>query len=393
MNILFYCNEYPPYKTGGIGTVTKIVAEALAKRGHNIYVVGYYPTNTTQPEYSEINGVHIYRLQCAFRRNKLLLILYFLLLGLRKNKVIEREVKYTEQKIEELIALHDIQILEFTDYYPQNVYKLSKHVFKKFNIPTILRIHGCISFLQSYRGESNDISKINDSRHFKRCNHINAVSEFSLQYILNNFDTSHFITQKVIPNPIENNFIKTNQPTNSNTILYIGKLTKAKGCYSILKAFNLCAEKYPQLILHVAGYGNIEQAKSYIKPQFLDRVHFLGFCNREQIQKEIDNCAFACIPTYFENFSMVALEIMGRQRALIFTERTSGKEIIKDGENGFLVNPDNIEDIAKKIELLYNNKPLRDNLATSAYHTISEHYSSTIIVKKLEQYYQSILNY
>lgn len=393
MNILFYCSEYPPCKSGGIGTVTKIVAEALAKRGHNIYVVGYYPSNTTLPEYSEINGVHIYRLQCAFRRNKFLLILYFLLLGLRKNKVIEREIKYTEQKIEELINLHNIQILEFTDYYPLNAYKLSKHVFKNFNIPTVLRIHGSISFLQSYRGESNVISKINDSLHFKRCNHINAVSDFSLQYILNNFDTSHFITQKVIPNPIENNFIKTNPPSDSNIILYIGKLTKAKGCYSVLKAFNLCAEKYPQLTLHVAGYGNIEQAKSYVNPQVLDRVHFLGFCDREQIQKEIDNCAFACIPTYFENFSMVALEIMGRQRALIFTERTSGKEIINDGENGFLVNPDNIEDIAKKIELLYNNKSLRDNLAASAYHTISEHYSSTKIVTKLEQYYQSILNY
>ena len=32
MNILFYCSEYPPYVTGGIGSATKIVAEELAKR-------------------------------------------------------------------------------------------------------------------------------------------------------------------------------------------------------------------------------------------------------------------------------------------------------------------------------------------------------------------------
>ena len=46
MKILFYCNEYPPYPTGGIGSVTKIVAEELVKRGHEIFVVGYYPYNT-----------------------------------------------------------------------------------------------------------------------------------------------------------------------------------------------------------------------------------------------------------------------------------------------------------------------------------------------------------
>ena len=43
MNLLYYCSEYPPYKSGGIGTVTKIVAEELVRRGHNVSVIGYYP--------------------------------------------------------------------------------------------------------------------------------------------------------------------------------------------------------------------------------------------------------------------------------------------------------------------------------------------------------------
>ena len=43
MNILFYCDEYPPYITGGIGSVTQTVAEYLSSKGHNIYFIGYYP--------------------------------------------------------------------------------------------------------------------------------------------------------------------------------------------------------------------------------------------------------------------------------------------------------------------------------------------------------------
>lgn len=393
MNILFYCNEYPPYKTGGIGTVTKIVAEALAKRGHNIYVVGYYPTNTTLPEYSELNGVHVYRYNLGYRDKKWKHILFMILVKFHlAHLIVNKELVFTENKIDSLISKKSIDILELTDYYDFNSYPSKNRVFKRFNIPTILRVHGSLSFLQNTIGnQSAPAAKDNDSQHFNRCAHLCAVSKYSLKYVQKNFNISHFRTQSVIYNPIEERFLNNTPQSNSNDILFIGKIAEKKGCYSLLKAFNICAEKYPDMQLRLAGIGDIEKAKSYVKPQFFDRVHFLGFCNREQIQKEIDNCAFACIPTYFENFSMVALEIMGRQRALIFTERTSGKEIINDGINGYTVNPENIKDIALKIELLYNNKKLRTKIGQNAYNTISATFSDKTIVAQLENYYHKIV--
>ena len=62
MNILFSCDEYPPVKSGGIGTVTKIVAEELARRGHRVYVVSGVLPEVTLPAYTIDNGVRIYRL-------------------------------------------------------------------------------------------------------------------------------------------------------------------------------------------------------------------------------------------------------------------------------------------------------------------------------------------
>ena len=392
MNILFYCNEYPPYKTGGIGTVTKIVTEALAKRGHNTYVVGYYPSNTTLPEYTEINGVHVYRYNLGYQCGKFRKLLFSLLLKLHCTRhIIQKELSFTEKKISELIEQKSIQIIELTDFYTFNTQSSGILNYTKFPVPTILRVHGSASFLNSLQGITNQTIKTNDTRHFNRCAHICAVSKYSLKYVQENFDMVHFKTQSVIYNPIEEFFLNPTPPSNSNDILFIGKLTKTKGCYSLLKAFNICAEKYPDMQLRLAGNGDIEKAKSYVNPQFLDRVHFLGFCNREQIQKEIDNCAFACIPTYFENFSMVALEIMGRQRALIFTERTSGKEIIKDGINGYTVNPENTEEIASRIEQLFSDKELRTKISQNAYHTISANFSDKTIVSQLENYYHKII--
>ena len=195
----------------------------------------------------------------------------------------------------------------------------------------------------------------------------------------------------MINNPIEDSFLKQNSPSNSNTILFIGKLTESKGCYSLLKAFNACADKFPKIELHLAGNGDIKKAKSYINPKFINRVQFLGYCNRKTIQQEIDNCIFACIPTYFETFGMVALEIMARQRALIFTERTSGKEIIKDEFNGYTVNPENIDQIAEKMEFLITNTSLRNKIAINGYETIQSKYTVSKVSEKIIDFYNTIL--
>jgi glycogen synthase len=42
MNILFICDEYPPGRHGGIGTVVQLTARALVSQGHNVVVAGFY---------------------------------------------------------------------------------------------------------------------------------------------------------------------------------------------------------------------------------------------------------------------------------------------------------------------------------------------------------------
>ena len=61
MNILFSCDEYPPARTGGIGSATKTIAENLVRKGHNVYVVSGR-LDRSLPEIAMINGVTVYRL-------------------------------------------------------------------------------------------------------------------------------------------------------------------------------------------------------------------------------------------------------------------------------------------------------------------------------------------
>lgn len=391
MKILFYCNEYPPYPTGGIGSVTKIVAEELVKRGHEIFVVGYYPYNKTVPQYSCINGVKIYRLNLGLRDTKLKLKLFFLLLKIGLNhSIVQKELSYTEQFIESLIEKEHIDILELTDYYDFNACTRHKLYFRKFSVPTILKIHGSVSFLNGLIKKSKDIYYVNDERHFSRCQHLTAVSQYALSCFFDKYNTDNFETKNVIYNPLECNFFKEQPLSKSKDILFIGKLVETKGCYNLLRAFNAVYKKHPDWNLRLIGGGDINEAKKYLTLEAERNVIFLGYCDRETVQQAIDDCAFACIPSYFETFGMVATEIMSRSRALIFTNTTSGPEIIETNKTGLLVTPTDIEEIENSINLLIEDKDFRNLISKNAYESCFSRLQVSTIIDKIESQYKMI---
>ena len=393
MNILFYCDEYPPYITGGIGSVTQTVAEYLSSKGHNIYVIGYYPFEKIKQEYTLQNGVHIYRYNLHYRDNYIKRNIFSRLLkgSFISTFIIQKEVSFIENKIKTLIRQKNIQILELTDYYQFNK-EAPNLKFQKFEIPVILRVHGSAYFIAKNQAwKHQQYIKINDSKHFDRCDYITAVSYFALTSIVNNFPQLKAKEANVIYNPISQNFLENKSNNNSSIILFIGKLIESKGCYALLKAYNTVVSKHPNVKLQLIGGGDIEKARTFVTPQYLDQVEFKGYCNHNEIKKAIDNCSFACIPTFFENFSMVALEVMARQKALIYTTRTSGKEIIDDGINGLLVDPTDIKSIEDKINFLIENESIKDKIAENAYKKIKTKFSISVISKQLEIFYSQII--
>ena len=392
MNLLFYCDEYPPYRTGGIGSVTRIVAEALADRGHNVYVVGYYFKNTELPVYSVINKVHIYRLNQGYRLGLFRKIYLALLSAINLSKiVIQKEVTYTENFIESLAKEKDIDVIELTDYYSCCAYSKTSLSFKKFSRPTVLRIHGCVSFIESFTKGVRSWTKKNDTNHFNRCDYISAVSQSALDYIRQNYKVNSVKDDIVIYNPIENNFLKKQEQSRNKEIIYVGRLTESKGCVTLIKAFNIIAETHPDWTLRIVAGGKDEAYKKMLTPKSCDKVFFMGYCSREQIQLMIDNAAFACVPTYFETFGMVATEIMARSRCLIFTETSSGPEIISNGKDGILVNPRSAVEVSKAMEKLISDPVYRKQLADEAYQKVVSKFVLDKIIVQLENFYSKII--
>ena len=392
MNILYCCDEYPPTRNGGIGTVVKLVAEAMAARGHQVTVAGRYADTEGKETVEQINGVTVIRWHKGCYRTVGIRICNLIRDQKRLREVkSQRILNRTQRLLERVIGERRIDLIEMPDYVDLFVNNDGiEFPSRRFSVPMIVRVHGSVSFLFHHvEGVENEEKTKQDKALFDQADAICAVSEFSKRYV-----EEWLIPNKpidVIYNPIEASAFENPKESEGQNILFFGKIAKMKGAFSLIKAFNIVAEKNLQARLRLVGSGDIEGARRLVNPQFADRVDFVGFVPHERIADEIDAALFCVLPSYFENFSMAALEVLARRKALIYTQMASGKELIDDGKNGFLVDPDNVGQIAEKMELLLSDVGLRHRLAENGCEMCRSRFSTETIIPKMEQYYQSVI--
>lgn len=402
MNILFSCDEYPPAKTGGIGSATKIVCEALAARGHNVYVVSGRLPGHGLPKEAIINAVTVYRVsyfkKISFLLNKQWKInsihRYMLHFGMLKNYAVKEHARM-HAFIQNLICTKNIDLVEIPDYTILDKYYIERKFIPsyKYPIPCIGRVHGCKSFLTYNESRHiNPIARKNNTSFFNTCDKILAVSKYSADFVNKVLNIQN--PCEIIYNPLDTSFIeqarKLNVPREKN-IVFLGKVIETKGAFNLLKAFEIFQLQYPDFKLIMIGGGLIDKAKTIVSHKTLEKVMFTGYIKREQIAYYLKSSAFCVIPTYYENFSVAALEVMGCGNILIYTETTSGPEIIEDGINGFLVNPYDVNAIASKMSFVASNLQSLVPIREKAIATINDRFRQDIIIDKLEQYYKSVI--
>ncbi|EGQ1295848.1 glycosyltransferase [Staphylococcus pseudintermedius] len=134
--------------------------------------------------------------------------------------------------------------------------------------------------------------------------------------------------------------------------LYIGRIDENKQLSHILKAFKIYQEAGYDYGLDIYGHGEsrpVKQMEQYIRELNLgDKVQFHGKTN--QPGKVFSQHAASLLTSQFEGFSLAVMESINNGcPVLAYDIRYGPREMIKSGENGYLVEPQNIEDLADKM--------------------------------------------
>ena len=118
-----------------------------------------------------------------------------------------------------------------------------------------------------------------------------------------------------------------------------------------------------------AGYPN-KDLDHVIKDMGInfDDVYFKGSHPQNQLYKLFSQGSVFCFPSLSDGFGLVVPQAMACGLPVIVTENTGAKDIV-NAKNGFIVPIKNIEEIKKKILILYND---RDLLLSMSEYVVSE---------------------
>lgn len=200
---------------------------------------------------------------------------------------------------------------------------------------------------------------------------------------------------KVIPNYVDTNMFKPSdnkERTDKIVITYPRRLYKPRGLYLTLNILDRVLEKYENVEFNFVGLGFEEDTINIDKKieKWGNRVKYYGLLP-EDMTKAYQISDIVLIPTlYSEGTSLSCLEAMASKTAIIATRVGGLTDLIIDGYNGKLVNP-NEECLLSAIEELIENKEKRELYAQNAY-LVSKAFSKDIWFDKWSEVISNLVD-
>jgi len=378
---------FPPI-IGGVETHLTIILPQLVKFGHRVSLL----TGTTEGAKTryKYEGVDIYRipimdLNWLYKRG---------LEGI-KDEVYSVFTSFLNKSKADVIHVHNMHY--FSKVHAEAIQDLTK----KRGIPLILTAHNVwddLIFLEL--------------THKIDWTHIIAVSHFIKKEIMGiGVDDRkitvihHGIDQKKFNPKINTTKILKKYPQlkNKKVIFHPARIGLAKGCDISIKAINLVKQKYPDVILVLAGSKNIidwgaTQQKdiaylvSLIKHFKLEKSTLIDVYSLEEM-KELYAVSDVCVypSSSFEPFGLTMLESMATAKPIIITNTGGMPEVVKDGINGFVIPLREFELLAAKIITLLGDKKLRNRLGYTGRQMVESQYTKERVVKDILSVYRRFL--
>ena len=139
---------------------------------------------------------------------------------------------------------------------------------------------------------------------------------------------------------------------------YIGRLSEEKGSMNLAEAIKETSKEMHNLKYIICGDGKLRnEIERYLEKEGLSNVKIVGWISHEQLPDYLNELKLIVIPSYTEGLPNIMLEAMACGTPVLATPVGSIADIIKDGENGFIMENNSPECIAKNIQraLAYPN--------------------------------------
>jgi glycosyltransferase involved in cell wall biosynthesis len=196
------------------------------------------------------------------------------------------------------------------------------------------------------------------------CDAVQALIGDQKPFIVANPPTDRFGSH------LNENLIRTRaNESNPLRLLFLGNVIPLKGLYVLLEAL-----RHPGFDFRLDIVGSLtidpnyarkmqEKAKTY---GLSSKVFFHGILDSEALIERFEHAQVMVMPSSYEGFGIAYLEGMGFGLPAIATTSGAASEYITDGENGYLIPPENASMLAERLTRLANDRELLARMSINA---------------------------
>ncbi len=361
--------DFLPAMTG-VGFHVQCIAQQLVALNYDVSIIT--TRRSHQQSREDWNGVSVYRV-----KTMKVMGYYQAIASAAKLKRIVQQIQPS------IVHFHYLGLL---------LVRLRK-IAKDLHIPSVYTYHMTVDHLA--KNVMRPLKSMISKKIVKYCNSCNKVIAVSKKF-------SEELRQQIeapvsfISNPIvfeqASSEVQLPERPSSFVVLFAGRLEEEKNVEYLVKAFAKFVETQPDASLWIAGKGSLKPTLEALcaRLSLSPKVHFLGFVEHDQLAAYYAACDVFVLPSLMETQGMVAMEAMWFGKPIIVTSSiVSAEELVEQGQNGYIVDPKCVDDLATKLELLQADPDLRQNMGQKGRERV-ETFTPEYVGQELDTVYSQI---
>ncbi|MGI6057566.1 MAG: glycosyltransferase family 4 protein [Bilifractor sp.] len=248
----------------------------------------------------------------------------------------------------------------------------------RFHVPFVMHLHGS-EFEDWYRSLRPE--KQGQVREFLgNCRSVVVLGEHyrdSIQSICPG------VPVEIVHNAVELPDRITDLNDTGNRILFLGVLIRRKGVEDLLRAFAIAKPEKWRLVL--AGSGPEEESLKKLAQELgiADRTDFPGWIDGEKKRELLESSQILALPSYNEGLPIAILEAMSFGLPVISTTVGDIPACVRNGKNGILVSPGDIDALARALSDLTSHEEMWRKYSRNARDTIEADFDEKHFYRKI----------
>lgn len=148
------------------------------------------------------------------------------------------------------------------------------------------------------------------------------------------------------------------EPRTENRILFVGRVTGEKQIDVLLRALTLLPNELDAKV-EIVGGGDQKKHLEHMAVELgiADRVKFTGYVTDDELREAYHRASVLAMPSIAELQSIVTMEAMASALPVVAANAMALPHLVHDGENGYLFEPSNAEDLAAKLRIVLEASP------------------------------------